>query len=194
MFRSIRMRLKRTSSKDRGDKDDDTRRFVFRSNKTIKQYPSVEPALTYTLSQDEKEEMVSTPQSLATEVQMSPPVKQMFSSSYMFSEEDLMANELNHMRRLVEKQSEITTLETVHNDLTQRLATKDAELANVHEKLENKDRELQEVYQELSVTDDELIQAKLELSDAKDELNAVSSALIQCQHQLHEQASKCWPW
>ena len=53
---------------------------------------------------------------------------------------------------------------------------------------------LKEIYQELSEKDDELIEAKMELEQTKDKLNSVSTVLMNCQRDLHEKASRMWPW
>lgn len=183
----LRNRNKSSSGKAENKKAAKTRgtqSFIFRTAKSSSS-PSIEPALTWSLSTDEEE-------CKGGDFVPSPQVQKI--SSFIFSEKELMTNELNHMRQLAEKQEEIAKLQRVHVELNELLASKDEEIEKMKEELDFKDRELQETYQELSEKDDELVETKLALHEAKNELNVVSSVLMKCQHELHESVSRAWPW
>ena len=188
MLKKLRNRIKRSHSGTEGkavEKERGSNSSIFRHGKPANSgSPSVEPALTWSLSNDEE-----TSQS---EFLPSPQVRKI--ASYIFSEQDLMTNELNHMRQLAEKQREIAKLQEVHAELAQLLANKDEEIANAKEEIDFKDRELAEVYQELSEKDEELIETKMELEQTKNQLNTVSTVLMKCQREHHEKVSQVWPW
>lgn len=188
MFIKLRNRIKRYhSAPEKKSGKGGSQSSIFRRAKQSSSNAQllVEPALTWSLSNDEAAEGQSdhTP---------SPQVQKI--SSYIFSEQDLMNNELTHMRQLAEKQQEIAKLQQVHVELAQLLASKDETIEGMQQELDFKDSELKEVYEELSDKDAELVETRLELVEAKKELNVVSAVLMKCQADLHEQVSKVWPW
>ena len=188
MLRKLRNRIKRsqlTSEDKKTGKDRSSKSSIFRNARPLGNAPTVEPALTWSLSNDDLEENDN-------HFVPSPQVQKI--SSYIFSEQDLMTNELNHMRQMAKKQEEIAKLQEVHAELTQLLASKDEEIDDMKEELEFKDRELKETYQELSDKDDELVETRMELAETKKELNVVGATLMKCQHELHEKMSHVWPW
>ena len=189
MFLKLRKRFNNKRHADQGIVKQSS--SIFRGTKDSKEIPGVEPALTFTLSQDADDDHDDENEAILT-IKQSPKFKQI--SSYVFTEQELMANELNHMRKIQDKQAEIVKLLQVNDELTNRLASKQAELEETQEELEFTEKELAEVYQELSETDSLLGETKLELADTKDRLNVVTGALMQLQHQVHEKASMLWPW
>eukprot|EP00977_Amphora_coffeiformis_P003841 scaffold767_cov127-Amphora_coffeaeformis.AAC.2 len=158
MFRKLRMRSSRSrdqplASKPNGIKGGVGRSIFRKTANDQPQPPSIEPALTFTLSQDEEEEdyVTCTGEVLTPS---SPKIQQI--SSYIFTEEQLMKNELHHMRALAEKQTEIIKMQTVHRELLQSLEEKNRQLVEMKGEVAMKDKELVETYQELTEMDDEL--------------------------------------
>ena len=187
MFQKVRARIQRSSKHSQGKgSGSQPRSSIFRKASSTKEgenVPTVEPALTFSLSQDEADHVLLT---------QSPKVQKI--SSYIFTEQELMQNELNHMRQLASKQEEIAKLQKVHEEVSQRLASKEEELEQTKEELAFKEKELAETYQELSNTDSELVETKMELVDTKDKLNHVSACLMNLQHQVYDKTTRFWPW
>ena len=193
MFKKVRARIQRSSKHSQGKgTGSQPRSSIFRKASSTKEgenVPTVEPALTFSLSQDEADAASDVDHLLLTQ---SPKVQKI--SSYIFTEQELMQNELNHMRQLASKQEEIAKLQKVHEELSQRLASKEEELEQTKEELAFKEKELAETYQELSNTDSELVETKMELVDTKDKLNHVSACLMNLQHQVYDKTTRFWPW
>jgi len=114
----------------------------------------------------------------------SPKVQQI--SSYVFSEEELMANELNHMRELAQKQEEIVKMQAVLDELRQALKKKEEELAECKYCLVKTETALTDVKIKNISMKNELLETKDALHETKDNLNIVGSQLIQTQHELEE--------
>jgi len=108
----------------------------------------------------------------------SPKVQQI--ATIVFTETDLMANELNHMRELAQKQEEIAKLQTVLNELRAQMARKEKELKESREKLSRTEGELIEAQTENVCLRVEISDTKAELKSSKETLGTVSSTLIQC--------------
>ena len=187
MFRKLRIRSNRSSQEHLATKPNGKKggaaRSIFRKKTNDQQPPhSIEPALTFTLSEDEETGHESC---VGGEVLTpdSPKIQQI--SSYIFTEEQLMKNELHHMRALAEKQAEIIKLQTVHKELLQALEEKSRELVEMKEEVEMKDKELVETYQELTDMDDELHTVKEDLNDTKNKLKDVSTVLMRLQGTMH---------
>ncbi len=89
-----------------------------------------------------------------------------------------------HSLKMTAKQEEIFKMKNVLNELKQtyehKLATKQEELENVKAETE----------QQLDEKNHEIAQVKTELKETKQELGKVGSALIQCQHEMHEQQER----
>jgi len=208
MFRKLRIRSSRSKdksliSKSKDGNQGDVSRSVFRKTTSDddqhqKQPPSsIEPALTFTLSQEEEEDgseqhgMTSVDHGLLT--LNSPKIQQI--SSYIFTEEQLMENEFNHMRAIAEKQGEIIKLQTVHRELLKALDEKSRELVQVREEVTMKDKELVETYQELTKMDAELHAVQEDLHDTKAKLNDVSKVLMRLQDTVqHSDENRSWFW
>jgi chromosome segregation ATPase len=159
------------------------RRGIFRKKKAT--VPSIQPAVTMNLSEEEGDEEPVTVES--------PKVQKI--STYIFTEEELRTNELNHQRQLAAKQEEIVKMQTVHKELKKELALKEQQLTEVKEKLSHTEEELASAEQEKSQLKAELTDTYKIVAETKETLNTVGSALIQCQHELHEQKGLFhWPF
>jgi chromosome segregation ATPase len=160
--------------------------------------PSVglEPALTFTLSQDEEAEEMNYRSydnneisSVTAEFDVKSPKVQKI-AQYIFTEEEMIAHGVNQIKMIAAKEAEIAKLQRVHEELKETKLV----LEQTQQELEDKDKELQETYQELSTLENELTETKMDLYDTKQKLNSVSSTLMQCQHKLHETTTSFWPW
>lgn len=196
---------------------------IFRKTHTsssVARIPPVEPALTFTLSQDETITNVAS-ESTIRETK-SPQIQGEKTASYVFTEDQMIAHGVNQIKMIAEKEAEISKirrenvelthrlklkeeelelvgsdlnhtkdeLERVRDDFTRRLEQTKDELKKTREELFDKDNELTETYHELSDKDDELTETKIELYNTKSELRKVSSVLMQTQHELIELTEK----
>ena len=148
--------------------------------------PSIQPALTMTLSEDEVDSKSTS----------SPGTVTIYTPSNN--------EELSDMKQQLEKEQEIAQMELLleitkqtHED---ELSEKESELSKATEELEatkeelketetelsNKEQELSEARQDISKLEGELSLNKKELAETKFTLNTLGAALIQHQHMLYE--------
>jgi len=181
----LRAFLNKQRSKPIGEKNYSSSKGLFRSKSTAttREVPSIRPALTLTLSDDE--EYPSTAQGSNETLTIQSPKIQTI-SKYVFTEEEIRTNELNHMRELAVKQQEIVKMQAVHDELRQALKRKEQKLAECHEQLEATKEELSGIQSENASIKVELSETKIDLDKTKHNLNVVGSALIQSQHALEE--------
>jgi hypothetical protein len=170
-----------------------SKKGIFRLKK--EKNPTIEPSITWTMSDDAASEQSSSPynaKTLAlgtltqgTLVEVKDVIKNDSTEpNVTFTETEVMQHELNHMRQLVEKDSEISMYKKANKGLQEQFVKKWADL--------------KEKYQyDLTEKNNELAQVQTELQATKGELAQISSVLIQTQHQLHEHTtlSSSWlPW
>jgi hypothetical protein len=154
---------------------------IFRKQGIATAPKSIQPSLTISLSEDEAEVVTKR----------TPKVQQI--TSFIFTEEELKVNELNHLRELVKKQEEIVKLREVYRELKQLLVLKDEKLFQARGRIAIKDAELANLHKYLSMVETELFKSKLMVLETKDTLSTLGSTLIQTQHKLY-QAKKSWLW
>jgi chromosome segregation ATPase len=160
---------------------------IFRGGRKAarRQEPTIQPAITWTLSDEAEEEAACLKERMAPLVIQShaavsiqsPKVQKI--SSYVFTEQELMVNELNHVRQLAEKQQQISKMQVVNEELRQALEQKEKELADSRKRLVTTAKKLGSVQCEK-------VAMQVELAETKGMLNRLGSTLIQNQHELHE--------
>lgn len=123
--------------------------------------------------------------------------------SFVFTADELMKNELNHISQLAMKDDHIRRVEITMEDLKANFLTqmgeKDLEMDLTKQLLSNSldalkltmdevdllARELALAYEDLSTMEGEVLAVKFELEETKEELRIVSKTLMDTQHELH---------
>jgi hypothetical protein len=183
----LKFRIPRVGSKTAGDKKDQQgsggKKGRFRRSLSSKQSPvvvstntatiGIEQTLTMTTSVDFEE---TPPPSEIEDVVEEPTIA--------FTEQEIMQNELNHMRKFMAKQDEVNAMAAVLEELKTshalKLAAKEDELM-----------ETKETYELLlNEKEEQLVEVKTQLTETKGELNKVCSVLMECQHELHVERTK----
>jgi hypothetical protein len=170
-----------------------SKKGIFRLKKD--KNPAIEPSITWTMSDDMASEHSSSPYNSKTLAQGTllqgtlVEVKDVSKNdstepNLTFTETEVMQHELNHMRQLVAKDSEISMYKKANKGLQKQFVKESADLQEKYQK-------------DLNEKKNELAQVQTELQATKVEMAQISSVLIQTQHQLHEQTtlSSSWlPW
>lgn len=142
--------------------------------------PSIGETLTMTTSVDSED--TSAPTSEIEDV--------VEERTIAFTEEEIMQNELNHMRQYMAKQEEVNAMAAVLEELKTshalKLAAKEEELI-----------ETKETYELLlNEKEEQLIEVQTQLTETKGELQKVCSVLMEFQDELHKEQTKSqfWRW
>lgn len=180
------------------------------------QHPEIQPSITYTLTEDEEaeydeDEEIAALSERATFLTIQPPsacnnaisnsetgsrtselvltiqspkVQQI--SKYVFTEEELMANELNHIRQLALKQEEIVKMQAVQDELKRALKVREVELSEAKYRLNKTETELVATRIAKENMSHQLEETREVLEETKTTLGEVGSTLIRTQHELEE--------
>lgn len=145
----------------------------------------VEQSLTWTLSEDSsvvtEPAVVQDIQPLLEETKMGSPAKE---GTFVFTEKELMQNELNHMNALSKLEGKIAELEVVKEQL----------MSQHEEAIAKKDDDYVELLIKFEEKENELAIVRAELVDAKEELKVVSCQLIRTQHEQFEEKEEKNLW
>lgn len=134
----------------------------------------IEQSITWTLSEDSASPTnvkKTTDEPLETE-----PEQKML----VFTEQDLILNELNHIQALSNLEANVRLLKTTMDGLVAKHAAE----------IEKKDEEYVDLLIKLGEKDEELAAVRAELKAAKEDLVVVSSTLVQTQHLYFEKTNK----
>lgn len=166
----------RTTTKKKGF----FRRVRSSKEKKTAQIPPVEQALTWTMSNDS---ISPTASESAANVVLGGEEKIVAQpKTYIFTEEEVMQNQLNQFRALSELKTDIHKLKGVADHLR-----------FLHEKeIAKKDDEYVELMIVLEEKKMDLAQSRAELEATKEELATVSVALLRAQHELFERKQNPW--
>ena len=136
----------------------------------------IEQTITWTMS-DETASPVSVQQTGQHQQAPEPsPSQESVASKFIFTEEDLIENELNHIQALTALEIDINKLKKTTEDLVQKHATEMAK----------KDDEYVELLIQVTEREEEVALLRAELKDTKKELEVVSCKLVQTQHEFFE--------
>lgn len=135
----------------------------------------IEQSITWTLSEDSAS---PTKVSQNTYEPVEPEVEQ--TQALVFTEQDLILNELNHIQALSNLEANVHLLKTTMDNLVAKHAAE----------IEKKDEEYVEMLIKLGEKEEELAAVRAELSEAKRDLSIVSSTLVQTQHLYFEERHK----
>ncbi len=142
----------------------------------------IEQSITWTLSDDS----VSVADLPSSQLSQMPQEKderfdqRIEKPIFLFTEEDLIQNELNHIQALSKLEANVNSLKMTTEDLVARHAAE----------IDKKDDEYVELLIKLGEKEDELVIVQDELKKTKQELSVVSSKLIQTQHRCVELSEK----
>jgi len=140
---------------------------------------SIQPGITWTMTEDEHISSTSSPQSgLSVSAQNIVPRETNTSEPTMtFTEKEIMQNQLNHMRQLAEKDREIANYERVNQEL--------------HQKFDQTLTELEELHQVvLAEAEMKIAFAKSEVQEAKEKMVHMSATLMKTQAELFEATNR----
>ena len=169
---SLLRKLRRTKNESKDSRRESKARSVFRKMETAtserSQVPTLQPAVTATLSEDENEATVvdTTPTPVAVEVRDSTLATK---SRRMYSTREMKKVHFIHSREMQSKQRELKKAKEV---LESERCIHERELSEATKRLEESEERVQELM--------------TELDESKATLVIVSTSLIQTQHELHE--------
>jgi hypothetical protein len=183
----LKFRIHRSGSKAEADKkvqqgSSGSKKGRFRRSQLAKEshaVSSIEQTLTMTTSVDSEDK--PTPSEMEDVVQ---------EATIAFTEQEIIQNELNHMRKFMAKQEEVNAMVAVLEELKTSHALKIA--AKEDELIETK-----ETYELLlNEKEEQLVEVKTQLTETKGELKKVCSVLMEFQHDLHTEQTKnqFWLW
>jgi hypothetical protein len=129
------------------------------------------------LHRDEQEETESTFDDI---VQPSATKQETIENTFVFTEEDLKQNELNHIAALTKLETEIDTLKRANNAMSTKHATEIA----------NREDENVELLIQLRMKEEQLATVRAELYDTKEGLKVVSCKLLKTQHDQFEENNR----
>lgn len=141
--------------------------------KSLSQVP-IEQSITWTLSEDS-----ASPTKVSQKTD-EPLEEESEQKTLVFTEQDLILNELNHIQALSNLEANVQLLKTTMDDLVAKHASE----------MERKDDEYVEILIKLGEKEEELAAVRAELSEAKKDLAIVSSTLVQTQHRYFEETHK----
>lgn len=137
---------------------------------------SIEQNITWTLSADSQHDQFAANKDITEDYYF----RDLRDQTFVFTEADLIQNELNHIQALSKLEYDVNAL----REITDKLVAEHAS------EIAKKDDEYVELLIKLGEKDEELANIRAELKETKENLSIVSSQLIQTQHLIFEDSAK----